>query len=98
MSGKVAMTSQVMAAKTRPNGTIHSLFMITSCDSVLAHQGAVVSPDLLGLRWPDLVVPAAPAEARGAAGQDMTEPSGEARRQPHMATCSAFRPCWGAGP
>jgi hypothetical protein len=39
-----------------PNGTIHSLFM-TSCDSVLAHQGAVVSPNLLGLRRPDLVVP-----------------------------------------
>src|SRR5580704_2315704 len=57
MSGKVAITSQIMAAKTRPNGTIHSLFMTTSCDSVLAHQGAVVSPNLLGLRRPDLVVP-----------------------------------------
>src|ERR1700750_786512 len=57
MSGKVAITSQIMAAKTRPNGTIHSLFMTTSCDSVLAHQGAVVSPNLLGLRRPELVVP-----------------------------------------
>src|ERR1700733_4752583 len=57
MSGKVAITSQIMAAKTRPAGTIHSLFMTTSCDSVLAHQGAVVSPNLLGLRRPALVVP-----------------------------------------
>src|SRR5690348_5295428 len=56
MAGKVAITSQIMAAKTRPNGTIHSLFMTTSCDSVLAHQGAGVSPNLLGLRRPELVV------------------------------------------
>ena len=32
MSGKVAITSQIMAAKTRPNGTIDSLFMTASCD------------------------------------------------------------------
>src|ERR1700759_1213292 len=83
MSGKVAITSQIMAAKTRPNGTIHSLFMTTSCDSVLAHQGAVVSPNLLGLRRPDLVVP----RRRRAP-----------RWQPHLVTCSAFRPCWGADP
>src|SRR5690349_12828654 len=57
MSGKVAIISQIMAAKTRPNGTIRSLFMTTSCDSVLAHQGAVGSPNLLGLHRPDLVVP-----------------------------------------
>src|SRR6202012_1299446 len=83
MSGRVAITSQIMAAKTRPTGTIQSLFMTTSCDSVLAHQGAVGSPNLLGLRRPDLVVP----RRRRAP-----------RWQPHLATCSAFRPCWGAEP